>query len=177
MHSQVEELADSYTLGVLKRLAIKREGCSLVNMFCPFCHNEDSRVIDTRTSDDGLTIRRRRECPACGRRFSTTETATLTVVKRSGASEPFSRGKVISGVARACQGRPVTHDQLAMLAQTVEETLRSTGAAQVDSHDVGMAILEPLKDLDKVAYLRFASVYSNFDTLDDFERAIQELRG
>ncbi|WP_434700292.1 transcriptional regulator NrdR [Trueperella pyogenes] len=149
---------------------------NLKDMFCPFCHHEDSRVIDTRTSEDGQLIRRRRECPSCGRRFSTTETATLMVTKRSGATEPFSRDKVISGVGRACQGRPVTQDQLAVLAQRVEESIRASGAAQIDSQDVGMAILEPLRDLDQVAYLRFASVYSNFESLEDFEKAIAELK-
>ncbi|MBB3024855.1 Transcriptional repressor NrdR [Trueperella pyogenes] len=98
------------------------------------------------------------------------------VTKRSGATEPFSRDKVISGVGRACQGRPVTQDQLAVLAQRVEESIRASGAAQIDSQDVGMAILEPLRDLDQVAYLRFASVYSNFESLEDFEKAIAELK-
>ncbi|MFP7695968.1 transcriptional regulator NrdR [Trueperella sp. LYQ143] len=145
-------------------------------MFCPFCHHDDSRVVDTRTSEDGMMIRRRRECPECGRRFTTTEKATLMVCKRSGATEPFSREKIISGVGRACQGRPVTGDQLAVLAQQVEETLRGSGAAQVDSQEVGLAILEPLSKLDTVAYLRFASVYSNFNSLDDFQAAIDTLR-
>ncbi|MDP9806997.1 transcriptional repressor NrdR [Trueperella bonasi] len=98
------------------------------------------------------------------------------VTKRSGTTEPFSRDKIISGVGRACQGRPVTRDQLAVLAQQVEETLRASGAAHIDSQDVGLAILDPLRELDTVAYLRFASVYSNFETLEDFEEAIRELR-
>lgn len=100
----------------------------------------------------------------------------LMVTKRSGTTEPFSRDKIISGVGRACQGRPVTTDQLAVLAQRVEETIRASGAAQIDSQDVGLAILEPLRELDKVAYLRFASVYSDFDSLEDFEKAIADLR-
>lgn len=145
-------------------------------MHCPFCRNSDSRVVDSRTSDDGATIRRRRQCPACGRRFSTAETASLSVLKRSGVSEPFSRAKVISGVRKACQGRPVTDDQLAMLAQRVEEDIRSSGQAEIDAHDVGLAILQPLQELDLVAYLRFASVYHSFDSLADFESAITRLR-
>lgn len=145
-------------------------------MHCPFCKHPDTRVIDTRTSDDGVAIRRRRQCPECKRRFSTTESAALTVVKRSGTSELFSREKIISGVGKACQGRPVTDDQLAMLAQQVEESLRQQGSAQIDAHDIGLAILEPLRELDQIAYLRFASVYSNFDSLDDFETAIADLR-
>lgn len=144
-------------------------------MHCPFCHHADSRVVDSRTSDDGTAIRRRRECPSCRRRFTTSETATLSVMKRSGVTEPFSREKVMAGVRKACQGRPVTEDQIAMLAQTVEEAVRVTGSV-VDANDIGMAILAPLRELDTVAYLRFASVYSSFTTLADFERAISELR-
>ncbi len=104
------------------------------------------------------------------------ETSSLTVVKRSGATEPFSREKVIAGVRKACQGRPVSEDDLALLAQQVEETIRSTGAAEVDAHEVGLSILGPLRDLDEVAYLRFASVYRAFSSLEDFEAAIGALR-
>src|SRR5699024_6702296 len=96
-------------------------------MYCPFCRHSDSRVIDSRTSDDGASIRRRRQCPECGRRFNTTESASLMVIKRSGVIEAFSRDKVVSGVRKACQGRPVTDTDLAVLAQQVEETLRATG--------------------------------------------------
>jgi transcriptional repressor NrdR len=145
-------------------------------MFCPFCRHPDSRVIDSRTSDDGLAIRRRRQCPECGRRFSTTETASLSVIKRSGVAEPFSREKIVAGVRKACQGRPVTDSDLAILAQKVEEIIRSTGASQIEANDIGLAILAPLRDLDEVAFLRFASVYQAFDSLDDFEAAIIQLR-
>lgn len=145
-------------------------------MHCPFCRYSDSRVIDSRTSDDGLAIRRRRQCPECGKRFSTTETASLTVTKRSGIAEPFSREKIVMGVRKACQGRPVTEADLAFLAQKVEEALRATGASQLDANDVGLAILPPLRELDEVAYLRFASVYQAFENLDDFEEAIARLR-
>jgi transcriptional repressor NrdR len=99
------------------------------------------------------------------------------VAKRSGVTEPFTRDKIVRGVQRACQGRPVDVDQLAMLAQRVEETIRARGLAEVPSHEVGLAILGPLRDLDEVAYLRFASVYRGFESLDDFEKAITELRG
>lgn len=145
-------------------------------MHCPFCRHPDSRVVDSRTSDDGATIRRRRQCPHCSRRFSTVETASLSVLKRSGVSEPFSRTKVISGARKACQGRPVSDDQLAMLAQRVEEEIRASGQAEIDAHGVGLAILQPLKELDLVAYLRFASVYQSFDSLEDFEASIESLR-
>ena len=145
-------------------------------MHCPFCRHSDTRVIDSRTSDDGLAIRRRRQCPECGKRFSTTETASLTVTKRSGIAEPFSREKIVTGVRKACQGRPVTDADLALLAQRVEETLRATGASQLDANDIGLAILPSLRELDEVAYLRFASVYQAFENLDDFEEAIARLR-
>lgn len=145
-------------------------------MFCPFCRHTDSRVIDSRTADDGTTIRRRRQCPECNRRFTTVESASLTVVKRSGVSEPFSRHKVLVGVRKACQGRPVTEHELARLAQRVEEGIRAQGSAEVDAHEVGLAVLEPLRELDEVAYLRFASVYQGFDSLEDFEAAITLLR-
>lgn len=145
-------------------------------MHCPFCRHDDSRVVDSRTSEDGTSIKRRRQCPACGKRFSTLETASLTVVKRSGASEPFARGKVLAGVRKACQGRPVSDDDLALLAQQVEESIRSQGLAEIDAHDVGLEILGPLRALDEVAYLRFASVYQAFESTDDFETAITLLR-
>lgn len=145
-------------------------------MFCPFCRHPDSRVVDSRTSDDGLSIRRRRQCPECGRRFSTTETASLSVIKRSGIVELFSREKIVSGVRKACQGRPVSDADLAYLAQRVEESIRATGVAQIDANEIGLAILPPLRELDEVAYLRFASVYRAFSSLDDFESAITALR-
>lgn len=98
------------------------------------------------------------------------------MVKRNGVLEPFSREKIVSGVRKACQGRPVTDADLAVLAQRVEETIRATGASQVDANDIGLAILAPLRELDEVAYLRFASVYQGFDSLEDFESAISQLR-
>lgn len=145
-------------------------------MYCPFCRHSDSRVIDSRTSDDGLSIRRRRQCPECNGRFSTLETASLSVIKRSGVVEAFSREKVVLGVRKACQGRPVTDADLAVLAQKVEETIRATGASQIEANEIGLAILPSLRELDEVAYLRFASVYQAFESLEDFEAAVQTLR-
>ncbi|WP_051802136.1 transcriptional regulator NrdR [Actinocatenispora sera] len=145
-------------------------------MRCPYCRHTESRVVDSREAEDGQLIRRRRACQECGKRFTTVEEAVLAVVKRSGVTEPFSRAKVMSGVRKACQGRPVDDDDLALLAQRVEDSVRGRGAAEVPSHDVGLAILGPLRDLDLVAYLRFASVYRAFDTLDDFEKEISSLR-
>ncbi len=145
-------------------------------MRCPFCRHTDSRVIDSREIDDGQAIRRRRSCTECSRRFTTVETSVLSVIKRSGVSEPFSRTKVIDGVRRACQGRPVNEDALALLAQQVEDTVRATGCAEVPSHEVGLAILGPLRELDEVAYLRFASVYRAYSSADDFLEEIITLR-
>lgn len=145
-------------------------------MHCPFCRHEESRVVDSRSLEDGSAIRRRRECRSCDKRFTTMETTSLSVIKRSGVAEPFNRAKIVNGVRKACQGRPVDNDDLAKLAQEVEEKIRATGHAEVDAHEVGLAILGPLRQLDQVAYLRFASVYQDFDNLDDFEKAIQELR-
>jgi len=145
-------------------------------MRCPFCRHPDSRVIDSREVEDGQAIRRRRSCPDCSRRFTTLEGSLLSVVKRSGVTEPFSRSKVIAGVTRACQGRPVDPDAVAQLAQLVEETVRGTGHAEVPSQDVGLAILGPLRDLDEVAYLRFASVYRSFTSAEDFAAEIRDMR-
>src|SRR5262249_19232117 len=145
-------------------------------MHCPFCRHPDSRVVDSRETDEGQAIRRRRSCPECGRRFTTVETAVLAVVKRSGVTEPFSREKVIRGVRRAGQGRDVDDDALNLLAQQVEDSVRATGSPEVPSHEVGLAILGPLRELDEVAYLRFASVYRSFSSADDFEREIEALR-
>ncbi len=145
-------------------------------MRCPYCRHPDSRVVDSREADDGQLIRRRRSCPECGKRFTTVEEAVLAIVKRSGVTEPFSRAKIMSGVRKACQGRPVTDDAIAVLAEKVESTIRARGTAEVPSNEVGLAILGPLRDLDEVAYLRFASVYRSFESLEDFEREIATLR-
>lgn len=145
-------------------------------MRCPYCRHADSRVVDSREADDGQLIRRRRSCSDCGKRFTTVEEAVLAVVKRSGVTEPFSRTKIMSGVRKACQGRPVDEDSIALLAQKVEETVRARGAAEIPSHDVGLAILGPLRELDQIAYLRFASVYKAFDSLDEFQQEITALR-
>jgi len=148
----------------------------VLHMHCPYCRNTDTRVLDSRVAEDGSSIRRRRTCQSCEKRFTTVEQMQLTVMKRSGASEPFTREKAISGVRKACKGRPVTEDDLACLGQKVEETLRNDGWAEVPSHEVGLAILGPLRELDEVAYLRFASVYRAFESASDFEAEIAVLR-
>jgi transcriptional repressor NrdR len=145
-------------------------------MHCPYCRHTDSKVLDSRVAEDGSSIRRRRQCPSCERRFTTIEQMQLVVVKRSGVVEPFNREKVINGVRKACKGRPVTEDQLARLGQLVEDSLRASGQPEVPADEVGVAILGPLRELDQVAYLRFASVYRQFESVDDFEAEIAVLR-
>ncbi|MGH9057883.1 MAG: transcriptional regulator NrdR [Acidimicrobiales bacterium] len=141
-------------------------------MRCPHCSSQDDRVVDSRSTDEGAAIRRRRECLACGRRFTTYERAEevpLMVVKRSGAREPFERAKVVAGVAAASKNRPVTPDDMAALAAGVEEAVRLIGP-EVRSERVGLAVLDRLRAADEVAYLRFASVYKGFSGALDFER-------
>lgn len=145
-------------------------------MHCPYCRHTDTKVLDSRVAEDGGSIRRRRQCQDCEKRFTTVELMQLTVLKRSGATEPFTRDKAIAGARKACKGRPVTEDQLQCLGQEVEDALRASGYAEVPAHEVGMAILGPLKRLDEVAYLRFASVYRQFESADDFEDEIAMLR-
>jgi len=145
-------------------------------MHCPYCRSTDTRVLDSRVADDGGSIRRRRTCSECSKRFTTLEQMQLMVLKRSSATEPFTREKAVSGVRKACKGRPVSEDDLARLGQTVEDLLRSQGYAEVPAHEIGLAILAPLRELDEVAYLRFASVYRAFESADDFEDEIAILR-
>ena len=163
------------------RLTTARTGSSTVVKRRPQTgHDRRRRVVApssvSREADEGATTRRRRSCPRCGRRFTTVEEAVLAVLKRSGVSEPFDRNKVIAGVRRACQGRPVDEAQLAVLAAKVEDAVRATGSAEVPSNEVGLAILAPLRYLDEVAYLRFASVYRSFSSAADFEKEIAELK-
>ena len=145
-------------------------------MHCPYCRSTDTRVLDSRVADDGGSIRRRRTCSECSKRFTTLEQMQLMVLKRSSATEPFTRDKAVSGVRKACKGRPVSEDDLARLGQTVEDLLRSQGYAEVPANEIGLAILGPLRELDEVAYLRFASVYRAFESADDFEDEIAKRR-
>jgi transcriptional repressor NrdR len=145
---------------------------------CPSCGADDDKVVDSRPTADGSAIRRRRECRACGLRFTTFERAELPgllVAKRSGAVAPFSRQKVLDGMARAAKGRIPTAD-LERAAAAVERSLRSTGASEVTSEQVGLQVLAQLDELDHVTYVRFASVYEDFQRPEDFEQAISSLR-
>ena len=148
-------------------------------MRCPACGGFDDKVIDSRQSDDGLLIRRRRACLACQRRFTTferLEELPLIVVKRSGDREPFDRSKIIVGLEQATKARPVDAEDLDQLATAVEESLRLEGT-EVATEQVGRAVLDRLRLLDVVAAVRFASVYKEFDDLADFERELDELTG
>ena len=141
-------------------------------MRCPACSSIDDKVIDSRVADDGAAIRRRRECLACGRRFTTferLEEAPLVVVKRSGEREPFRRAKVVAGVLAAAKNRPVSQEAVDALGAELEEAIRSRGG-EATSEEIGQAVLERLRGLDQVAYLRFASVYKGFTDVGDFER-------
>jgi transcriptional repressor NrdR len=140
---------------------------------CPYCREADDKVVDSRVADDGDAIRRRRECIACGRRFTTFERldpVPLTVTKRSGAKEPFSRAKLAGGIARAVAGRPPAAAVDEMAAE-IEDQLREMGA-EVPSDAVGLAVLERLRALDPVSYMRFASVYKDFEDVADFEAEV-----
>lgn len=141
---------------------------------CPWCGVDDDRVVDSRLADEGVAIRRRRECLGCGRRFTTferVEEQPLWVVKRSGVREPFDRSKIVAGVRAACKNRPVSDDALQELAQRVEDALRGA-SNEPTTQQVGVAVLEQLRALDEVAYVRFASVYKGFEDVDDFQREV-----
>jgi transcriptional repressor NrdR len=141
---------------------------------CPWCLADDDRVVDSRVAEDGAAIKRRRECACCGHRYTTFERideVPLMVVKRSGVRQPFDRGKVIDGLRSATKNRPVTEEQLEAVAQQVEDALREDGSVPT-SERVGLAVLERLRSLDEVAYLRFASVYKGFEGADDFRREV-----
>jgi transcriptional repressor NrdR len=143
-------------------------------MRCPWCGHPDDKVVDSRAAEGGATIRRRRQCLRCGRRFTTferVEVVSLTVIKRDGAKEPFDRQKVVAGIAKAIKNRPVTDEQVASVAERVEERLRGKGPV-VTTQEVGLEVLTFLRRLDDVAYLRFASVYKDFQELTDFEREL-----
>ena len=144
-------------------------------MRCPYCTSEEDKVIDSRLAEEGRAIRRRRECIACGRRYTTFERAEevpLLVAKRGGVEESFDRTKIIEGLNRACKNRPITQSEVESIADDVEEAMRADGRRPVPSAEIGREVLERLRLLDEVAYLRFASVYKDFQELTDFEREL-----
>jgi transcriptional repressor NrdR len=145
---------------------------------CPFCGIDEDRVVDSRPADDGAAIRRRRACAGCGRRFTTFERVDeipLLILKRDGSKEQFDPAKVVSGLAKACKNRPITDAQIVRITSDIEETLRARGQREVESQEVGIELLNALRDLDAVAYMRFASVYKDFQDPADFERELADL--
>ncbi|HEU4480850.1 MAG TPA: transcriptional regulator NrdR [Actinomycetota bacterium] len=147
-------------------------------MRCPYCDNEEDKVVDSRVAEEGRAIRRRRECLSCSRRFTTferSEETPLLIRKRSGVEEPFIRQKVVDGIISACKNRPVTLAEIESVAEDVEEAMRAYPKRPVPSSEIGREVLERLRDLDDVAYLRFASVYKDFQELTDFERELGQL--
>jgi transcriptional repressor NrdR len=147
-------------------------------MHCPFCQHEDTRVIDSRVSDDGTTIRRRRECEHCGERFNTFETAEIklpSVAKGDGRREPFDEAKLRAGFLRALQKRPVGSDQVDACVRRVLDELRRSGEREVASLRIGELVMRELKQLDHVAYVRFASVYRSFEDVQAFREEIERL--
>ena len=147
-------------------------------MRCPYCSAEEDKVVESRLAEEGRTIRRRRECLACTRRYTTferPEEVPLIVVKRNGVEEPFEPAKVVEGIKRACKNRPVTMAEIESIVDDVEDAMRTDGRRPVPTSEVGREVLERLRHLDEVAYLRFASVYKDFQELDDFERELGSL--
>lgn len=147
-------------------------------MRCPFCKHRDTRVIDSRLSGEGDTIRRRRVCPECDRRFTTYERVEETVpvvVKKDGRREPFDRGKIIAGLKRACEKRPVSIEKIEEIADRIERQAAESGAKEMPSSEIGMALMNELHSLDQVAYVRFASVYRSFKDIDEFMHELEDL--
>lgn len=144
-------------------------------MKCPVCNHQDSRVLDSRPIEDGTSIKRRRECPSCGKRFTTYEvidTVPIAVVKRSGKREFFDKHKLMLGIERACQKRPVNSEEI---ANAIETELQNSIVEEISSQDIGEMVLAKLKEIDTVSYIRFASVYREFQDIDSFISEINSL--
>ena len=149
-------------------------------MRCPFCGEREDKVIDSRVSREGDVIRRRRECVACERRFTTyerVEEVLPQVVKKDGRREPFDRLKIMSGLKRACEKRPIATEELERVADGIEARLQEEGRKEVPSREIGEAVMEALRELDAVAYVRFASVYRDFRGVDEFTQALRDFLG
>ena len=147
-------------------------------MHCPFCSENDTKVIDSRLVADGHQVRRRRQCLACSERFTTFESAELVmpkVVKSNGNREPFDEDKMVGGLQRALEKRPVSADSVDVAISMIKSRLRATGEREVPSDMIGNLVMEQLKDLDKVAYIRFASVYRSFQDVDEFRQEIERI--
>jgi len=147
-------------------------------MICPYCHNSESRVVDSRLADDGAAIRRRRECESCGKRFNTyerSEEVPLFVIKKDGRREPFDRSKIMIGITKACEKRPVSREDIERIAKEIESALRDRLATEIPTREIGELVMQRLRELDEVAYVRFASVYKEFRDVDSFVEEIRSL--
>lgn len=148
-------------------------------MKCPYCNNDDTKVVDSRPVEDGLAIRRRRECEKCHKRFTTfekIENSLLVVVKKDGSRESFDKNKIVSGIMKACQKTKVTYDEIQRIADNIERGLSNTMEKEIRSEIIGKLIMDELKKIDAVAYVRFASVYQEFQSLDTFIDEINKLK-
>ena len=148
-------------------------------MRCPYCQHLESKVVDSRPTEEGASIRRRRQCMSCGRRFTTyeqVEVVPMTVKKKSGGIEVFERNKILKGLIKSCEKRPVSLEAMEKVVDDIEMTLEAKMVKQISSEEIGEMILERLKDLDEVAYVRFASVYRRFQDIDSFMAELEELR-
>ena len=149
-------------------------------MRCPYCGKPEDRVVDSRAVDDGHVIRRRRECRSCGRRFTTyerREDVPMLVIKKDGTRQPFSREKIIKGIVTACEKRPVSHDDIVVLVTNIERDLGGTYEGEIPSRAIGERVMASLKELDEVAYIRFASVYRSFRDVGEFMDELHKLMG
>lgn len=147
-------------------------------MRCPFCSNPESKVVDSRPSDEGSSIRRRRECLVCHRRFTTYETMEsipLVVIKRDGSRQAFDKGKVLGGMLRACEKRPVAFDALERIANEIEQTLQNEMTREITTTQIGEMVMERLRNVDEVAYIRFVSVYRQFKDISTFMEELRKL--
>ncbi|HHT36244.1 MAG: transcriptional regulator NrdR [Candidatus Wallacebacter cryptica] len=147
-------------------------------MRCPFCLHNESKVLDSRATEEGASIRRRRECTSCRRRFTTYERLDeipFMVVKKDGRREPFNRNKILTGVLRACEKRPISIDEIEKMIDQIEREVRNNTEREISSEQVGELVMERLKDLDEVAYVRFASVYRQFKDINSFLNELQQL--
>ncbi|MCJ7856813.1 transcriptional regulator NrdR [Lachnospiraceae bacterium NSJ-143] len=147
-------------------------------MKCPFCNNEDTKVIDSRSQDDNTAIRRRRYCERCGKRFTTYEridTIPMTVIKNNGTRETFDKNKLISGIMKSCNKRPITVKQIQEIADDVENAVMSSMDKEIESKSIGNLVMDRLKDIDEVAYVRFASVYRQFKDINTFMTELNKM--
>lgn len=149
-------------------------------MKCPYCAHDQDKVVDSRPTDEGAAIRRRRECLSCGARFTTfekIESYPLIVIKRHGEREPFDRDKLIAGITKACEKRPISADTIDLAAREIENSIRNTLKREVSSEEVGELVMNRLEEIDQVAYVRFASVYREFKDVESFMEELQMLLG